>query len=260
MAPYLTFLAALMRIQAAVAAADPAPAPFPFDEVERARAGAMPPLDRAALAARPGFNAILIRLLAGAEAIDMPHAAAEALRALRATGPSLLQARVEAVLLDALPQEDLAGHLFVAAGVQVFAARAAATLDPKRLVPIATGICPVCGGLPVASLVVGVMGAEGARYAACSLCGTLWNEVRIKCLSCGSTKDISYREVEGGVAPATVKAEVCGACNGWLKILYQNKNPSLEAVADDVASLGLDVLMRQAGLRRAGLNPFLVGY
>jgi FdhE protein len=57
-----------------------------------------------------------------------------------------------------------------------------------------------------------------------------------------------------------VKAECCDTCRSWVKILYQNKNPSLEAVADDVASLGLDLLMRDTEYRRAGFDPFLIGY
>jgi FdhE protein len=31
-------------------------------------------------------------------------------------------------------------------------------------------------------------------------------------------------------------------------------------VADDVASLGLDLLLRDSPYRRAGYNPFLLGY
>jgi FdhE protein len=45
-----------------------------------------------------------------------------------------------------------------------------------------------------------------------------------------------------------------------VKILHSHKDPSLDCVADDVASLGLDLLMREAGYKRGGVNPFLVGY
>ena len=58
---------------------------------------------------------------------------------------------------------------------------------------------------------------------ACSLCGTLWNYVRIKCVLCGSTKGIAYQEIDGG--PGTVKAETCDACHGYVKILHQDKDP-----------------------------------
>lgn len=109
-------------------------------------------------------------------------------------------------------------------------------------------------------MVIGFHGAEGARYASCSCCATMWNEVRVKCLACGSTKGIGYQAVETGDEEATVKAEVCDTCNSWMKILYQNKNPSLDVVADDVASLGLDLLMKDTEYKRAGFDPFLMGY
>ena len=45
-----------------------------------------------------------------------------------------------------------------------------------------------------------------------------------------------------------------------MKIFYAVQNPTLDPVADDVGSLGLDILMRETGLRRGGFDPFLVGY
>jgi FdhE protein len=45
-----------------------------------------------------------------------------------------------------------------------------------------------------------------------------------------------------------------------VKILYQQKDHALDPVADDVASLGLDLLMRETGLRRGGVDHFLLGY
>ena len=105
---------------------------------------------------------------------------------------------------------------------------------------------------------MGAAGLESTRYAACGCCATRWNEVRVTCLGCGSTGAISYRSVE--TAEATVKAELCGDCRSWLKILYQDKNPGLDPVADDVGSLGLDMLMKDTDYRRAGFNPFIAGY
>lgn len=45
-----------------------------------------------------------------------------------------------------------------------------------------------------------------------------------------------------------------------MKILYQVNDPVLEAVADDVATLGLDMLLGSEGWKRGGQNPFLLGY
>ena len=40
----------------------------------------------------------------------------------------------------------------------------------------------------------------------------------------------------------------------------QHKNPTLDPIADDVGSLGLDVLMQSETWKRAGFDPFLIGY
>jgi FdhE protein len=82
--------------------------------------------------------------------------------------------------------------------------------------------------------------------------------VRVKCLACGSTKGIGYQEVDGGAG--TIKAETCDECSSYVKILYQHKDVGLDPIADDVASLGLDLLLRDGAYRRAGLNPYLLGY
>ena len=104
----------------------------------------------------------------------------------------------------------------------------------------------------------GLDGAHGTRFCSCSLCGTLWNYIRAKCTLCGSTKEISFQAVEAG--PETVKAETCSSCQGYVKIVYQDKVPAADPIADDVATLGLDLLVRELDFRRGGVNPFLIGY
>ncbi len=42
-------------------------------------------------------------------------------------------------------------------------------------------------------------------------------------------------------------------------VLFENR-ASLEPIADDVATLGLDMLVREAGYRRGAFNPYLLGY
>lgn len=259
LSPYLAFLARLVAVQAEVAAAIPEPAPIPPAQRERARDAKMPPIDRAALADDPALHDTAARFLEAMEPVAMPDPARAALDWLRRTTPEEVRAILANVLSDSIPTDALPQHLFVAAAAQVHLARLAATLEAARLVPVETGICPACGGPPVASLVTGRPGAEGARYAACSGCGTQWNEVRIKCLACGTTKGIGYKSAEGE-EEASVKAETCDTCRSWVKILYGDRNPSLEPVADDVASLGLDMMMQGTEYRRAGFDPFLLGY
>lgn len=260
LSPYLEFLAALSRVQARLCADLPPPqAPGP-DRIALARAARMPPLDRHALLDDAGLAATLDALVDTARAIEMPAEARLALDALRAATPGDRRWLVSNILDDMIPADSAAPHLFAAAAVQVHMARLASELPADQLVPIRTGVCPVCGGRPASSIVTGVMGAEGARYAACACCQTLWNEVRVKCLNCGSTKGIAFQAVDDGSGEAQIKAETCDECESWLKQMAQNRNPALDPVADDVASLGLDALMQGSRWRRAGFDPFLIGY
>lgn len=256
--PYLGFVAGLSELQHAVQDGLVEPELPPLDARERAREYGLPPLDRNRFVADPAFDTTLDRLLAGAAAIDMPATARTALAQASGADPATRDAMARAVLADAIPMETLADHVFVAAALQVHYARLAARLDPGRLVPVGDGACPACGGAPVSSVVVGWTGAHGSRFCVCSLCAAWWNTVRIKCVLCGSTKGVAYQEVAGG--PEAVKAETCESCRGYVKIMHQHKDPALDPVADDVATLGLDLLVREAGYRRGGVNPFLLGY
>lgn len=264
LAPYLNFLAALTRVQAQLVTSLPAVTPPDADRIALARSSRMPPLDRRLLVDDADLGATLDALLAEAGSIEMPAPARLALSALTAATAEDRRWLIGNVLNDEIPEDSAAPHLFVAAAVQVHMARIAATLDAGQLVAIRTGVCPSCGGKPVSSVVTGVMGAEGTRYAACSCCQTLWNEVRLTCLSCGSNAKIGFQSVEDGTVDANtgaqIKAETCDNCDSWVKQMAQNRNPSLDPVADDVASMGLDALMKDSKWRRAGFDPFLIGY
>jgi FdhE protein len=256
--PYLLFLAALSECQHRIQKDLPEPDLPAADARARAREHAMPPLDRNRFTADAAFDATMDRLLPLAATIDMPNTAREALERVRGAGATARDAMVGAVLADAIPVEMLADHVYVAAALQVHFARLAARLDADALVPVGNGVCPACGGAPVASAIVGWQGAHGTRFCTCALCATQWHVVRIKCVLCDSTAGIAYQELEGG--PDTVKAETCESCHGYVKILHQHKNPQLEPVADDIATLGLDLLLREGGYRRGAVNPFLLGY
>lgn len=256
--PYLRFIAGIAGVQHAIQHDLPEPEAPDVEHLHRARSFAMPPIDRGSFVLGPAFEATLERLVAAAGAIPKPAAAAEALARVAGAGADLRAGLVANVLADSIPVEALAEHLYVAAALQVHFARAAARLDARSLVPVGDGVCPVCGGPPVTSLVVGWPGAHGARFCACSLCGTLWNHVRVKCVLCGATGGVAYQEIDGG--PGTIKAETCDSCHAYVKILHQHKDPGLDPVADDIASLGLDLLMGEGDYRRGGFNPFLLGY
>lgn len=258
LAPYLLFVAGLAEAQHAIHPGLPPPALPDAAARARSREFGMPALDRATLLQPATCLPALRGFLAAADGIEMPEVARLALARIVDAEDEALLAMANDVLDCAIPFDALAEHAFVAAGLQIHAAGAAARLDAATLVPVGDGVCPACGGPPVASLVVGWDGAHGARFCQCATCATLWNYVRIRCTACGSTKGITYREIEGG--GEALKAECCRECDSYLKIMHQTKDPGLEAVADDIASSALDVLVREEGFSRSGFNPFLLGY
>ncbi len=152
--------------------------------------------------------------------------------------------------------ERLAESALVAAALQVWYALHASQLDAATLRNLGETLCPCCGGAPSSSTVVEWPEAQGNRYLACSLCCAMWNHIRVKCTACGATKGVSYRSVEGSTGD--IAAEVCDTCHGYAKHMVQSKNGLLDPMADDIASYGLDLMLREDGWRRAGLNPFLI--
>jgi len=258
MAPYLDFLAAISDAQCAVLPALPDTV-LPTPEImARAHQSEMPPIDRNAFKPDGTTRETCRRLFDEFVNIVKPEAAEVALTRMRKLDDPSLDHMIAGLLADSIPADALAEHIYASAALQVHFARLASRMDGGALVPVGVGVCPLCGGRPVASLIVGWYGAEGARYASCMLCATLWNEVRVKCLVCSSTKGIGYQEIDG--QDGTVKAETCDECGSYVKVLYHHKNVQLEPVADDVASLALDQLLRESAYSRAGINPYLAGY
>jgi FdhE protein len=55
------------------------------------------------------------------------------------------------------------------------------------------------------------------------------------------------------------RAKTCEQCHCYVKIMQQAAKPALDPVADDAATLALDLLVREAGYRRSAVNPCLLG-
>lgn len=256
--PYLRFLGELSRIQDAIARRLPAPDLPSMHEMRFRAANGMPVLPREELRDDPSAERALDLFLEAADAVPMPDEAGTALDNVRLASAEVRREMFAAVLSDAVPVSSAAEHIFAAAALQVAAAHRAALVPADLPQPVADGVCPCCGAPPVTSAVVGWAAAGGSRYVQCSLCATRWNHVRVKCVACGNVEGIAYEAIEG--VADTIRAETCDACRSYLKILHQHKDAALDPVADDVASLGLDLLVREAGWGRAGVNPYLLGY
>lgn len=256
---YLRFVAEIAQAQADVQAemragleAGPEPTPDLAMRIEHG----MPPLSRHLIEAGGAFHDGLDALLGKLALADAPEASRSALDALRAASREDRLDLALQVFEGAFPLERIAECVFVSAALQVVLAAQAARLDPRSLKPVADGVCPCCGGAPVASLIVAWTPADKARYLACSLCGTLWNHVRIRCTACGSGEGVSYYGLDE--VSKDVQVETCTTCHGYIKHLHQNRAPPLDPVADDIASYGVDLKIAEEGFRRAGLNLLFV--
>lgn len=257
--PYLRFVGTVTQCQHDIQASLPEARLPAFDKIGQALEHGMPPLSRSLIAPDGVVDATINALIARLADVSIPAQTAAALESLRSATAEDRAALVTDILHDkALAEDDLARRVLVTAGLQVHFARLAAQLNADDLKPVADGVCPSCGTGPMTTSVVGWPKAHNTRFCTCALCATMWNVVRVKCVLCSSTEGITYRSVDG--KPDTVKAETCDKCKRYVKILYQVNDHTLEPFADDIASLGLDMLLADEHWKRGGQNPFLLGY
>lgn len=255
-ADYLHLMASLAEAQHRVLEGF-APIALPDDtDVARARQHGMPVFDTAALRGRE-WQDVLARLCGALEsAAGPPVSVRRVLERLRAVPADVLDRQAEAILGWRSADVDVAAAPFITAALQVRAAALASRLSREAVEGAgAPGVCPVCGTLPVSSVVREDGASQGRRFLHCALCATEWYLVRVTCSHCHSTQGISYRSIEGG--PAAIRAECCNRCRTYRKILYQEEDERVEPIADDLASLALDLLLAEAGYHRAIGNPLL---
>ena len=233
-------------------------------QIELARRHGMPLLQAAGWPRDSRWRAVLRELCDAVNArADTPDAVREVCTRVRdwesahleEQADLLLAANTDAVHAEAAP--------FIMAALQVYWVFLLTSLPMDLLGDLAaerdqaahavvSSVCPACGTLPVASV---VRADQGYRYLHCALCATEWHMVRIKCSHCLTTEGIQYHFVEG--RSEAVRAESCAHCRTYRKVLYQEKDAAVEPVADDLASLALDLLMTEEGYRRASGNPLL---
>jgi FdhE protein len=255
--PYLTFVAAIARAQHAAAAGLPAGIVPRADQMAFSRAHEFPLIDRLTWKRDDSFLAGARRIAATLNDAAMPDAAKEALSAFAGRDDASLDALAERVLREEQAAWENAEVPFVGAALELYYARLAARLGAGDVAPVEPrNLCPVCGSLAVASTVEAARGRQGARYLCCSLCQTRWNYTRIQCAHCVSTKGIAYQNIGGGAK--TVRAETCDECRTYTKILYLEEDAAADPVADDLATLTLDILVSEAGWARACPSFYLL--
>ncbi len=253
---YLRFVARLAHAQQAALEAGP-PGELPaVERLAQCREYQMPPLAPAGL----GFPECwhdTARNLARTFKPTLPEPGQAALKAILEAEDAWLDEQALLLIDGGAKGLDAASAPVIGAALQVVWTHLARQLDPSQVArPEHPNLCPVCGSHPVSS-VVRIGGAEnGLRYLHCALCSSDWHVVRAKCSNCDNTRDIANYHLEGG--DAVVQAESCPECQTYLKLVHQDKDPMVDPVADDLASLTLDLLMDEMGLMRSGANWYLI--
>ena len=275
---YLRLMAALADAQqdalnSRVIKGDASSTPVAADEQARlrlAREHGMPPLQASAWSRDERWRTVLHELCDAIAVVPgYPQGVAKVCRDLQALPAARLEAQADLLLgvaaahgesTDAPAAIDASMAPFIMAALQVHWAHLLACLSHDQVseniggvdVP---GVCPICGTLPVASIVRSDKAYQGYRYLHCALCATEWHLVRIKCSHCESTEGIHYHSIEGG--SSAIRAEACDRCQTYRKICYQEYDMGVEPLADDLASLAIDLLMSEAGFERASGHPLL---
>ena len=257
MAEWLRFMAALAHAQHAVAAAMGPVAGPTQAAVDQAVEARLPVLAADSCRRDPIWREGLAMLIDRAGVDALPAPAQTAMASLRDREVDGLEALADDFLRGGVDGADAAAALYVAAALQVYFTRLAASLSAPslRLLP-QRGLCPCCGSTPVSGVITERSRTQGARYLHCSLCATAWNHVRAVCITCGQSRSVALKEIEG--ASGAVKAETCDECHTYAKMLYQSRDIEVDPVADDLASLALDILVAEAGWSRHAPNPLLL--
>ena len=259
MAGYLEFIAAVADEQQGLLERMP-PIRLPSaDEIARCNEHGIPPLNFQTHVRDPQWCIGLRHLLRSLADRTTGKPAAVATSLARSHDESY-EAQASKLLAGVTSGLDIAAAPLIAAGLQVYFTHLSIALEARSFsrIDVAT-ICPCCGSRPTAS-VVRIGGEAGYRFLHCALCNAEWHMVRIKCCQCESTKGISYQVVDDGtpVDKKAVNAEVCEECGTYLKICFMDRDPQVEPVADDLATLPLDLLIGDAGKTPSGVNFMLI--
>jgi FdhE protein len=257
LAAWLRFMAQLAQAQHVAATTLGTLAGPTQEAVDQAVEARMPPLAAELYRRDPVWREGLAILLDALAAQSLPAPAQAVITELRGLEPAALDALADGFLHGGVDAADVGPVLYVAAALQVYFTCLAANLplESLRLLP-QRNLCPCCGSTAIAGVVTGAGTTPGTRYLHCSLCATSWNHVRAVCITCGESRSLALEGIEGDAG--AVKAETCKACQTYAKMFYQAKDMQLDPFADDLASLGLDLLVAEAGWSRHAPNPLLL--
>lgn len=278
MGDFLRFMADVAQAQQQRLAAFPS-VPLPdAAAVDRAAQRGVPPLPAIDWPRDAAWHGVLRALVADLRA-TAPAGAHEALDRLAAADEVVLERAADALLNGLLPANDLASAPIIGAALQVYWTHLLLEVQRSHTdggTPVSSilgrlddpTVCPGCGSRPTASLTRTAGGALGQRYLHCSLCSLQWHLPRSKCSHCQDDKSLSYQsldtleadDAEAGqrAAQAKVQAECCDHCGHYLKIMHSDRDAFIDPVADDLATVTLDLLVSDTGKQRHGVNLMLL--
>jgi len=132
------------------------------------------------------------------------------------------------------------------------AAEQLAPLLPENL-PHEHGHCPLCGSLPLISL---LRDKEGKRFGVCTFCGHQHRLRRIGCAYCDEGDQNKLKLFRVAEYPG-VRVDVCETCKMYIKTLdFRELDQKSLPALDDMASVALDVLAQQQGYKRPTLSAW----
>jgi FdhE protein len=254
---YLRFMGRLAQAQQRALDAMPA-VPLPDAAAQsQSRQHGMPLVPAQSWPRDAAWHAALTAILD--EVLPAANGAAVAtIASLRALDDAALEGLADRVLRTELYGEQADKLPFVAAALQVYWTRLAAQIGTDALAPLdVSGVCPCCGALPSASVIGAAPEVPGLRFLHCSLCNTAWHLTRAKCTACDADENaVAYQRIEGDAG--LVQAETCDVCKSYLKLVRRDKDAAADPVAEDLATLALDILVDESGFSRSGPNLLLV--
>ena len=118
--------------------------------------------------------------------------------------------------------------------------------------PVCPAHCPACRALPVLA-VLREEGHGAKRTLLCSLCFTEWPYRRILCPNCGE-QQFDALPVYTAEQFAHVRIEACSRCQRYIKTIDLSKNGLAVPLADDIASVALDLWAREQSYVRIKRN------
>lgn len=273
---YLRFMGELANEQHLALQAMPEVALPHATAIDAAAREGLPPLPLGEWPRDPAWRATLHHL-AHALAARAPEGARGTLNALAEADEAFLEHQADRLLNGLSTGLDLASAPVIGAALQVYWTHLLLSVQthhqgqgsPFGRIDDETA-CPCCGGRPTASITRTSGESLGQRYLHCAVCNLEWHMVRGKCPHCLSGKSLSFLSLDaadaeagddGGASRATsarVQAETCDDCGRYLKIVHTDRDPFVDPVADDLASLTLDLLVSDTGKQRHGVNFMLL--